>query len=75
MEASFFVALAEQFGVVTYVFYLLCAIGVTVVVASIIAPFTKTKIDDNIVTIFGKYKKLFGDAFFAFAIKARKEKK
>ncbi len=74
IEISFFVAMAEQFGIVTYVFYFLCGIGLTVVAASIIAPFTKTKIDDNIVTVFSKYSKLFGNAFFAFALKARKEK-
>jgi len=76
MEETLILQLVDAFGISAYYAFLgLAGLGLLVFIASIVAPLTKTKIDDELVTYTLQYKELFFRLLAKFAITNRKEKK
>lgn len=72
MEEQIIVQLVELMGWGAYAFIGLAVLGVLMVITSVVAPMTKTKRDDELVTYFQEYKELFFRLLARFAVINRK---
>ena len=75
MEFQIIVQLVDMLGIAAYMLFILAGVGIVVIIASIVAPFTETKIDDQLATYGMQYKELFFRLLARFAVTKRKEKK
>jgi len=75
MEFQLILQVIELLGIGGYMLFILAGLGLVMVIASFIAPYTETKVDDQLVTIGMRYKELFFRLLARFAMTNRKGKK